>query len=306
MAGVSVLIVLFWFFITNIVQGTDFDHYERKTHRSRRSSVTNADLEIKLDSIISMLGMLNDKIDSQERRISVLSRQVSNVNCNGESRQVPRDCADVYKSGRHKSGMYTIDPDGEGTMEVFCDQTTEGGGWTVFQKRLDGSVNFFREWNEYKEGFGSAGGEYWLGLENIHRLTHQGRMVLRVDLIGKQLQSAHALYKDFVVSDEKLNYTLGLGSYTGTAGDSLSWHNGMQFTTRDRDNDKSAEGNCARFYMGAWWYNACLLSNLNGVYFHEPQTSYANGVNWKTWGGLQHSAFRAEMKVRPVGFNGKQ
>lgn len=98
---------------------------------------------------------------------------------------------------------------------LFLRQTTEGGGWTVFQKRLDGSVNFFREWNEYKEGFGSAGGEYWLGLENIHRLTHQGRMVLRVDLIGKQLQSAHALYKDFVVSDEKLNYTLGLGSYTG-------------------------------------------------------------------------------------------
>ena len=98
---------------------------------------------------------------------------------------------------------------------LFLRQTTDGGGWTVFQKRLDGSVNFFREWNEYKEGFGSAGGEYWLGLENIHRLTHQGRMVLRVDLIGKQLQSAYALYKDFVVSDEKLNYTLGLGSYTG-------------------------------------------------------------------------------------------
>lgn len=92
MAGVSVVIVLFWFFIANIVQGTDFDHYERKRHRSRRSPVTNADLETKLDSIISMLGMLNDKIDSQERRISVLSRQVSNVNCNGESRQGRKNC----------------------------------------------------------------------------------------------------------------------------------------------------------------------------------------------------------------------
>ena len=94
-------------------------------------------------------------------------------------------------------------------------QTTDGGGWTVFQRRLDGTVDFFREWKEYKEGFGTAGGEYWLGLENINRLTNQGRMMLRVDLSGKMLQSAHALYRDFKVSNEKLNYTLGLGPYTG-------------------------------------------------------------------------------------------
>jgi len=86
----------------------------------------------------------------------------------------------------------------------------------VIQRRLDGSVDFFREWKEYKEGFGTAGGEYWLGLDNINRLTNQGRMILRVDLSGKMLQSAHALYRDFTVSNEKLNYTLGIGSYTGT------------------------------------------------------------------------------------------
>ena len=94
-------------------------------------------------------------------------------------------------------------------------QTTGGGGWTVFQRRLDGSVDFYREWEDYKEGFGTAGGEYWLGLDNIHRLTNQGRMLLRVDLSGKMLNAAHALYRDFVVSNEKRNYTLGLGSYTG-------------------------------------------------------------------------------------------
>ena len=97
----------------------------------------------------------------------------------------------------------------------FRHQTTDGGGWTVFQRRLDGSVDFYRKWKEYKEGFGTAGGEYWLGLDNINRLTNQGRMLLRVDLSGKMLQSAHALYRDFTVSNEKLNYTLGIGSYTG-------------------------------------------------------------------------------------------
>ncbi|XP_020601876.1 microfibril-associated glycoprotein 4-like [Orbicella faveolata] len=302
MVGFSVPFILFGLFIAFVdVQGAD--HYEGRTRLSRRS--TDTELKNKLDSIVSMLGKLNDKIDSQEQRIAALSRQVGNINCNGQQSKVPRDCADVYKSGRHGNGIYTIDPDGEGSMEVFCDQTTDGGGWTVFQRRLDGSVDFYREWKEYKEGFGTAGGEYWLGLDNINRLTNQGRMMLRVDLNGKMLQSAHALYRDFTVSNEKLNYTLGIGSYTGTAGDSLSWHNDMQFTTRDRDHDNSADGNCAEFYKGAWWYNACLSSNLNGVYYRNQQTSYADGVNWKTWGGLYYSASRAEMKLRPMGFNGR-
>ncbi|CAH3043477.1 unnamed protein product [Porites lobata] len=281
------------------------DHYERKKRHPRATSLTDSELRNKLDSIISMVSKLNDKIDEQEQRIAVLSRKVSDIECNGTAKKVPRDCADVYKSGRHRNGIYTIDPDGEGAIEVYCDQTTDGGGWTVFQRRLDGSVDFYREWQDYKEGFGTAGGEYWLGLDNIHRLTNQGRMVLRVDLSGKMLQSAHALYVDFVVSNEKRNYTLGLGSYTGTAGDSLTWHSGMQFTTRDRDHDKSTDGNCAQFYKGAWWYNACLSSNLNGVYYHRQQTTYADGVNWKTWGGLYYSASRAEMKLRPTGFKGR-
>ena len=94
-------------------------------------------------------------------------------------------------------------------------QTTEGGGWTIFQRRLDGSVDFFRGWKDYKEGFGTAGGEYWLGLDNIHRLTNQARTLLRVELSGRMLRSAFAEYRDFVVSSEGRNYTLGLGSYTG-------------------------------------------------------------------------------------------
>ena len=80
------------------------------------------------------------------------------------------------------SGVYKINPDGKGAFDVFCDQKTAGGGWTVFQKRLDGSVNFFRGWNEYKIGFGHLKGEYWLGLGKIHRLTQAQRYKLRVDL----------------------------------------------------------------------------------------------------------------------------
>ena len=81
------------------------------------------------------------------------------------------NCAELYKSGHTISGVYTIDPDGSGAFDVSCDQTTAGGGWTVLQKRLDGSVDFYRGWADYKNGFGNLNGEFWLGLDKIHRLT---------------------------------------------------------------------------------------------------------------------------------------
>ncbi|KAL9985587.1 hypothetical protein ACROYT_G008009 [Oculina patagonica] len=82
-----------------------------------------------------------------------------------------KDCAELYRSGQRISGVYTIDPDGSGAFDVFCDQTTAGGGWTVFQRRMDGSVDFYGGWADYKNGFGNLSGEFWLGLDKIHRLT---------------------------------------------------------------------------------------------------------------------------------------
>ena len=84
---------------------------------------------------------------------------------------IGKNRAELYKSAQRIRGVYTIDPDGSGASDVFCDQTTAGGGWTVFQKRLDGSVDFCRGWSDYKNGFGNLNGEFWLGLDKIHRLT---------------------------------------------------------------------------------------------------------------------------------------
>ena len=86
--------------------------------------------------------------------------------------------------------------------------------------------------------------------------------------------------------------------FIGTAGDSLSGHRGVPFSTKDQDND-SWSSSCAVANKGAWWYGACHSSNLNGVYHHGPHSSYADGVNWYTWKGYKYSAKRAEMKIRP-------
>jgi len=72
----------------------------------------------------------------------------------------------------------------------------------------------------------------------------------------------------------------------------------MQFSTKDQDNDMGG-GQCAVAFKGAWWYNDCHRSNLNGQYHGGPHASYADGINWYTFRGHQYSLKRAEMKIRP-------
>ena len=124
-------------------------------------------------------------------------------------------CADLYKQGHKTDGVYKIDPDGLGSFSVRCDMTTDGGGWTIFQRRLDGSVDFYRGWKDYKQGFGDLKGEFWLGLDKIHRLTKAAKNVLRVDMEDSSGNTRYARYNFFAVSSEKSKYQLSLGTYSG-------------------------------------------------------------------------------------------
>ena len=174
---------------------------------------------------------------------------------------------------------------------------TDGGGWTVFQRRQDGSVDFFRYWTDYENGFGDLTGEFWLGLSKIHRLTKEGSNTLRVDLGDFDNATVYAKYSTFSVGDGSTEYILTVGGYSGTAGDSLDYHNGMRFTTRDNENDAWSRGNCAQLRTGAWWYNNCQYSNLNGRYINaSPGT--AEGVNWYHWKGAYIDLKFSEMKTR--------
>ena len=107
-------------------------------------------------------------------------------------------------------------------MQVFCDMTTDGGGWTVFQRRLDGSVNFYVGWASYKNGFGNLNGEFWLGNDNVHRLTAADDVMLRVDLEDFEGNFAYAEYSNFKVADEGNKYRLLIDGYKGTAGNSIT------------------------------------------------------------------------------------
>ena len=167
----------------------------------------------------------------------------------------------------------------------------------MFQRRMDGSVDFYRNWTDYQQGFGNLSGEFWLGLDKLHRLTSTSTQ-LRVDMQDFDGNSAYAKYTSFSVGDSASKYTLSVSGYSGTAGDSLGGHNGQKFSTRDQDNDASGDSfSCAQTYKGAWWYNACHSSNLNGLYHGGSHSSYADGVDWQTWKGHFYSLKFTEMKL---------
>ncbi|XP_041372882.1 fibrinogen C domain-containing protein 1-like [Gigantopelta aegis] len=176
---------------------------------------------------------------------------------------VPTDCYDVMLSVAGTSGVYTIvSRDGGAPINVSCEMSSSKGSWLVIQRRTNGLEDFYKKWKEYKDGFGDLNNEFWL---------------------------------------EQDYFRLSLGDYSGDAGDSLSQQNGYRFTAKDVDVDTS-KSNCARKYHGAWWYENCHDSNLNGQYLRGTHSSRAVGVNWRAWRGYNYSLKRTEMKIRPMQF----
>ncbi|XP_014637409.1 PREDICTED: tenascin [Ceratotherium simum simum] len=211
----------------------------------------------------------------------------------------PRDCSQAMLNGDTTSGLYTIYLNGDKAqpLEVFCDMTSDGGGWIVFLRRKNGREEFYRDWRAYATGFGDRREEFWLGLDNLNKITSQGQYELRVDLRDHG-KSAYAVYDRFSVGDAKTRYKLKVEGYSGTAGDSMAYHNGRPFSTYDKDMD-SAITNCALSYKGAFWYKNCHRVNLMGRY---GDNNHSQGVNWFHWKGHEYSIQFAEMKLRPSNF----
>ncbi|XP_023484514.1 tenascin isoform X4 [Equus przewalskii] len=211
----------------------------------------------------------------------------------------PRDCSQAMLNGDTTSGLYTIYLNGDKAqpLEVFCDMTSDGGGWIVFLRRKNGREDFYRNWKAYATGFGDRREEFWLGLDNLNKITSQGQYELRVDLRDHG-KSAYAVYDRFSVGDAKTRYKLKVEGYSGTAGDSMAYHNGRSFSTYDKDTD-SAITNCALSYKGAFWYKNCHRVNLMGRY---GDNNHSQGVNWFHWKGHEYSIQFAEMKLRPSNF----
>ncbi|KFB50577.1 AGAP012000-PA-like protein [Anopheles sinensis] len=200
--------------------------------------------------------MENEMVRNITNTLAAIQNELQQIRVNS----IPTSCT----SGSFKeTNAYYIRPYGykENSFLVLCDFENYfnlGGGWTVFQRRMDGSVDFYRDWESYKNGFGDIDGEHWLGLEKLHLMTRSGRHELLVLLKDFEENLAYALYDDFKIGSETEKYNLTVGNYSGTAGDKLTHHNGMKFTTSDQDNNpRDGRENCAISYKGAWWFQRC-------------------------------------------------
>uniref|UniRef100_A0A1I8NL48 Fibrinogen C-terminal domain-containing protein n=1 Tax=Musca domestica TaxID=7370 RepID=A0A1I8NL48_MUSDO len=165
---------------------------------------------------------------------------------------------------------------------------------------MDGSVDFYRNWDEYKMGFGNPpDGEFFIGLEKLHQLTTAAENIeLKIILRDWEGEERYALYDGFQIADEGQNYKITiLGDYSGNAGDAMADHKGQQFSTRDKDNDNN-KSNCAKTWNGAWWYNNCYDSHLTGPY-KQTEEAFNIGVVWLNWKGFYYSLKYAEMLIRP-------
>ncbi|XP_062606761.1 ryncolin-4-like [Saccostrea cucullata] len=192
----------------------------------------------------------------------------------------PLNCKALLADGHTMSAVYTIYPcNNQWSVNVQCDMTTKGGGWTVIQRRVDGSTDFDRTWQEYKEGFGSVNSSYWLGNDVIYLLTNQ-KPSLYLSITLTNGTTLYQQYGEFSISNEADNYRLYLnGPTTGTLGDSMMLNTGMSdtnlfgmaFSTPDRDNDGWSAGNWAALtnIRGGWWFNKCHYAFLNGPWSPE-------------------------------------
>lgn len=227
-----------------------------------------------------------------------------------EPEELPKDCMEALIFGMTRSGVTKIRPSPEmEPKKVWCDQKVEGGGWTVMlqRKKMPTQIDFRRPWQSYAEGFGDADGEYWLGLESLYKLTKGNPYNLRVEMTWEDEQ-AESLYDFFSVGPARAGYRgyeLNVGGYnkTSTGGDAMEYHNGMDFSTFDQDNDGASGGSCSEWSGGGgWWFNYCYYSNPTGIYPPSdlpPNTQVDHLVEWRKWQGYYTYLSSFRMMIRP-------
>ena len=189
-----------------------------------------------------------------------------------------------------------------------------GGGWTIIQRRVNDQVSFYRNYKTYQNGFGDFTENFWLGLDKLHCLTESAHLnneiYIGLDSFFDDDTSSRALYGRFSVGNEESGYVLSVGHFNAsfsTAGDSLSTHNSLKFSTYNKDQDKlistdddqdKSDFNCAFISGGGWWYNKCGDSNLNGKYYPGGFSDPVSGMIWDSWLGSRYSAKTTIIAIR--------
>uniref|UniRef100_A0A182LYB1 Fibrinogen C-terminal domain-containing protein n=1 Tax=Anopheles culicifacies TaxID=139723 RepID=A0A182LYB1_9DIPT len=259
------------------------------------------------EKLLQYPGCSNENIDSLRTDIlqelkevregqNRVSQQLGNVSSAREIKvaRLEHQLREISLHGQ----VYMQNPDGKVNGSFYIKTTraanhAHGDDWIIFQQRYDGTVDFYRNWTEYRDGFGDLGGEFWLGLEKLYRIVSSGpQHELLIELEDFQGVTAFEHYDDFLIGSEAENYALKkLGKPQGTAGDSLAVHRGKNFSTYDhKTND------CPVFYHGAWWFLQCYDAHLNAEYLIGKQPTRGGNV-WHTFRGSFESLQATKMML---------
>ena len=261
------------------------------------------EVEKGVNNIESTISELVKKKDALKKLLSRISNEICGqcgvrldwrLDCDCRKLDPRKDCLAFYNAGYCHNGLYLIFGGSPSKYQVvYCDQTSSGGGWTIIQRRRDGSVSFERKWDNYKAGFGNIRGEFWLGNDNIYRLTKTeaapnfSSLLINVKHRNKE-KPVFALYSKFRINDEAAKYKLYVSGHSGNTTDELKYHSGRKFSTKDQDNDESSDSCSVNYGEGGWWYQNCYKCNLNGNY----NVTTDKGIYWTYYASF------VEMKIR--------
>ncbi|XP_017152311.2 ficolin-2-like [Drosophila miranda] len=274
----------------------------RQKSSDQQLKVKDTELLLKANEMVKMAREIKDQVSKMEMQIQAREAQVQS---NDKSTRELVDKENFLKRTwtgsclpfTNSTDIYTIKLPGMGSVDVPCNSSVSGSGWTVIQRRVRGNVNFNRTWTDYKQGFGHLRKNLFLGLEKIHLMTLLQPHELYVQIQHVNGSTSYARYDDFKIGSEAEGYKLkSLGKYSGTAEDSLAYHVDMKFSTFDRDNH-----NCAQYFGGGWWFDNCAESNLNGNYYPNGTSSKRDGI---FWGARQKHNYTisltfSQMMIRP-------
>lgn len=246
-------------------------------------------------SIDNFTSQVTDYISRLQSDISALKSVCNKFKAENEEKNKLVSCQDVKESG-----VYTIYPDFKPSgLQVYC-EVDRDKAWLVIQRRKDGTVDFYRNWKEYKTGFGDVSGEFWLGNEYIHHLTKDKPRQLRIDMETFERIRKYALYNEFSVTSEAQKYRLNIDGFSGDVIDHLKYHKGQMFSTYDSDNDSHTSSCCACIFHAGWWFNACIYHtvNINGKYYYKHESVPSDqGVQWSGFTGSTESLKTVEIKI---------
>lgn len=305
-----------------------------KSELIEQLDITLKDKESIISEQSKQIGLLQEdnkvksEIIQQLEKLNEIGERFKNLEdlTTGSKSEIDANSCVPFGESPESDAIHPIKVDEAEAFPVLCDSRLAGPGWTVVQRRFDGSVKFYRNWLEYKEGFGNLSGEFFIGLDKLHRMTTSRPHELYVHLTDFNNDIGYAHYDNIVVAGESEAYALReLGAYSGTAGDSMRDNEHQKFTTYDRDNDVS-DRNCAETCLGGWWYRNCgqrfvnrltqkhlvrvcflsavlvsLFSNLNGQYTQHDDyyDSAEHGIYWDEWLGPGYTMQAVQMMIRP-------